>query len=134
MSEENVGIIRRLYESWTRGDFRSGVDAFDPEIEFVVDASVTPEPVNVRGVAAMGEAWREALSGWGDFRVGKIDELVETADGAVVFNVLEGRGRRSGAFVDQPARAAIFTFRNGRIVRLRLTDRNQGLEAAGLSG
>jgi ketosteroid isomerase-like protein len=130
---ENVKIVRRLYESWTRGDFRSGVDAFDPEVEFIVDASVAPDPASVRGVAAMGEAWRESLAGWGDFRAGKVERVVETADGVVVFNHLEGRGRISGATVDQPARAAVFTFRNGRIVRLRLTDRSAGLEAAGLS-
>jgi ketosteroid isomerase-like protein len=133
MSQENVEVVRRLYEYWIRGDFRSGVvEAFDPDIEFQVDPVVATSPVKVRGLAAMGKAWRENLSGWGDFRVGEIDQLVETEDGVVVFNRLQGRGRRSGAVVEQPDRAAIFTFRDRRIVRLRLTNRAAGLEAAAL--
>jgi ketosteroid isomerase-like protein len=134
MSQENVEIVRRLYEYWVRGDFRSGVDeAVDPDIEFVIDPTVSTSPVQVRGLAAMGQAWRENLSGWGDFRVGEIDQLVETENGVIVFNRLQGRGRRSGAVVEQPDRAAIFTFRDHRIVRLRLANRAAGLEAAGLS-
>ena len=134
MSEENIKIVRQLYEYWTRGDFRSGLEVFDPEIEFEVDASVTPSGrVNVRGLAEMGKAWRETLSGWGDFRVGEIIRLVETADGVIALNRLQGRGRLSGIVVDQPDRAAIFTFRDGRIVRLRLTTATEAVEAAGLS-
>jgi ketosteroid isomerase-like protein len=134
MSRENVEVVRQIYESWTRGDFRGGVEAFDPDIEFEMDASVTMSgPVKVRGLAEMGTAWRESLSGWGDFRVGEIIRLVETEDGVIAFNRLQGRGRRSGIVIDQPDRAAIFTFRNGRIVRLRLTTATEALEAAGLS-
>jgi ketosteroid isomerase-like protein len=135
MSQENVEIVRRLYEYWTRGDFRSGVEeAFDPNVEFGVDATVATTPaVKVRGLAEMAKVWRETLSGWGDFRVGKIDRLVEKGDQVIVFNRLQGRGRRSGAVVEQPDRAAIFTFRDQRVVRLRLTNRAGGLQAAGLS-
>lgn len=80
----------------------------------------------------MRKAFRENLSGWGDFRVGEIEQLVETEDGVVAFNRLRARGRLSGAIVEQPDRAAIFEFRDRRIVRLRLTNRVGGLEAAGL--
>jgi hypothetical protein len=45
---------------------------------------------------------------------------------------MRGRGRGSGIVIDQADRAAIFTFRNGRIVRLRLTTATEALEAAGL--
>jgi ketosteroid isomerase-like protein len=133
MSRENVDIVRRLYEHWLRGDFRAGTEAFDPDLDFEIDPAVAAAPVKVRGIAAMGQVWRENLEGWGDFRVGEIDQLVENEDRVIVFNRLQGRGRRSGAVVEQPDRAAIFTFRDGRIVSLRLTNRAGGLEAAGLS-
>ena len=127
-------IVRRIYEYWTRGDFRRGVEAFDPDVEFEIDASVSMSgPVHSRGAAEMGKAWREMLSGWGDFRVGEITRLVEIDDGVIAFNRLEGRGRRSGIVVDQSDRAAIFKFRNDRIVRLYLTTATEALEAAGLS-
>ena len=35
MSEENVEVVRRVYEGWARGDF-SNVDDFDPDIEFAM--------------------------------------------------------------------------------------------------
>ena len=134
MSQENVEVVRRLFEYWTRGDFRSGLEAFDQDVEFEIDASVTPHGrVNARGLAEMGRAWSETLSGWADFRVGEIIRLVETDDGVIAFNRLQGRGRRSGIVVDQPDRAGMFTFRDGRIVRLRLTTATEALEAAGLS-
>ena len=131
MSGENTETVRRLYERWLQGDF-SPVEAFDPDVEFQVDASVTTSPTRVRGISAMGQEWRENISGFGDFRVGEIDQLVETGDQIIVFNRLQARGRRSGAVVEQGDRAAIFTFQDGRIVSLRLTNRATGLEAAGL--
>ena len=131
MSEENAQTVRRLYERWMQGDF-SSVEAFDPNVDFQLDASVTPSPVRVQGISAMGQAWRENMSGFGDFRVGEMDQLVESGDRIIVFNRLQARGRRSGAVVEQADRAAIFTFRDGRITSLRLTNRAAGLEAAGL--
>ena len=134
MSQENLEIVRRVYGYWTRGDFRSGIEAFDPDVEFEIDATANlTGPVKVRGLAEMGKAWRESLSGWGDFRVGEMARLVEIDDGVIAFNRLEGRGRRSGIVVDQSDRAAIFRFRNNRIVGLRLTTATEAIEAAGLS-
>jgi ketosteroid isomerase-like protein len=134
MSEENVEVVRQLFEHWTRGDFRGGAEAFDPNVEYEVDASVTMVgAVHVRGVEEMGKAWRENLSGWADFRVGEIIRLIETDGDVIAINRLQGRGRRSGIVIDQADRAAIFTFRNSRIVRLRLTTATEALEAAGLS-
>ena len=133
MSQENVEVVRRLYEFWARGDFRSGVEAFDPDVEFEMDPTVATAPVKARGLAEMAKAWREQLSGFGDLRVGEIDRLVENSRQVIVFSRVQGRGRRSGAIVEEPDRAAIFTFRDQRIVCLRLTNQAGGLEAAGLS-
>ena len=33
MPEENIDIVRRVYESWARGDFSQG-EVFHPEIVF----------------------------------------------------------------------------------------------------
>jgi ketosteroid isomerase-like protein len=133
MSQENVEVVRRLYEFWARGDFRSGVEVFDPDVEFEMDSTVHTTPVKVRGLAEMAKTWRENLSGFGDLRVGEIDRLVENGDQVIVFSRVQGRGRRSGAIVEERDRVAIFTFRDQRIVRLRLTNQAGGVEAAGLS-
>jgi ketosteroid isomerase-like protein len=134
VSEENVEIVRQIYAHWTRGDFRSGVNVFDPDIEFEIDGSVNPSGgIRVRGVAEMSKVWRETLSGWADFRVGEIIRLIETNNDVIAINRLQGRGPRSGIVVDQADRAGIFTFRDGRISRLRLTTATAALKTAGLS-
>ena len=35
MSQENVEIVREVYDDWMQGDF-SGGEAFHPEVEFVM--------------------------------------------------------------------------------------------------
>ena len=36
MSQENVEIVRRIYEGWASGDFRVGADLLDDHVMFVV--------------------------------------------------------------------------------------------------
>jgi hypothetical protein len=65
MSQENVEIVRSILADWERGDYGSN-DWAHPEIEFVVPDG--PTPGTWRGLAGMGEGWREFLSAWEDFR------------------------------------------------------------------
>jgi ketosteroid isomerase-like protein len=115
MSKENVEIVRRVYEGWSRGDF-SEAELFDPDVEFeMVD---WPHPAKSRGVDAMRETWLTALAAWEDFRA-KPDEVIDHGDNILVLNSISGRGRGSGA--DVSARTAtLWTVENGRVVRLAL--------------
>jgi ketosteroid isomerase-like protein len=36
MPQENVEIVRRIYEAWATGDFRVGADDLDQHVVFVV--------------------------------------------------------------------------------------------------
>ena len=50
MSEENIAVVRRLYEAWSSDDIPGPVELFDPEIEYVnPDGAI--EPGTRRGVA-----------------------------------------------------------------------------------
>ncbi len=132
MSQENVEIVRELYADWSKGDFRVGLELFDPELHFSIDGAVTPIPGEWRGVEGMREAWREQLSAWEHYRTGPIEHLMESGDQVAAFNRMHGRGRHSGAEADSRIWAAVFTFREGKITRLLLTDRQGALEAMGL--
>ena len=115
MSEENVEIVRRVYEGWSRGDF-SESELFDPDVEFeMVD---WPHPAKSRGVDAMRETWLTTLAAWEDFRA-KPDEVVDHGDNILVLNSISGRGRGSGADVSALT-ATLWTVQNGRVVRLAL--------------
>jgi ketosteroid isomerase-like protein len=126
MSKENVEIVRRVYEGWSRGDF-SESELFDAAVEFeMVD---WPHPAKSRGVDAMRETWLTTLAAWEDFRA-KPDEVIDHGDNILVLNSISGRGRGSGADVSALT-ATVWTVENGRVVRLALSwDTARAREAA----
>ena len=115
MSQENVEIVRRVYEGWSRGDF-SETELFDPEIEFeMIDC---PHPAKSRGIEAMAETWLATLAAWEDFRAVP-DEVIDHGVNVLVLNSISGRGRGSGADVSALT-ATVWTVEGGRVVRLAL--------------
>jgi ketosteroid isomerase-like protein len=127
MSEENVQLVRRVYEGWARGDF-SDSDAFDPEIEFeMVD---WPHQTLARGVQEMSTTWRATLTAFDDFRAVPL-EYVDCGSNVLVINQIEASGKESGAEVSAET-ATVWTVENGRVVRLALYwDTARAREVAG---
>jgi ketosteroid isomerase-like protein len=115
MSEQNVEIVRRLYELWARGDFTSG-DDFDPDIEF--EMADWPHQTRVTGIEAMSKTWRSTLSAFADFRAAPT-EFIAVGDNVLVLNRVEASGKESGAGVGADV-ASVFTLRDGKVVRLAL--------------
>jgi ketosteroid isomerase-like protein len=115
VSEENVEIVRGVYDHWATGDF-TPVEPFHPDVEF--DMVDWPHPAKSRGVAAMAETWMTSLGAWHDFR-STPTEFVDCGRNVLVLNRIEGRGRESGAPVTADT-ASIFTFEGGKVVRLAL--------------
>lgn len=111
MSKENVEVIKGIFAGWARGDFTS-TDWADPEIEFTIPG---PDRHVHRGVEAMGRAWAEWLGAWKDFRV-EATAYRDLGNKVVVSQEFRGKGRGSGIPVDLPG-AAVFTLRNGKVVR-----------------
>jgi ketosteroid isomerase-like protein len=133
MSQENVEIMQRLFEGYRRGDTTIGLklDVFDPDIEFSFDWGV--DHVSVKGIAAMSRAWVDQLRSWEEYRTGEFDELIDDGDHVVAAYKLHARGKRSQVEVEMPV-ACAYTFRDGKIVRIALTETlQQALEAVGLS-
>jgi ketosteroid isomerase-like protein len=129
MSHE--AVVRALWEGWERGDFSVGADLFDPEIEFVLDSDL--ERVEVRGPEAMRRAWREHLKSWERWHAGPIAELIEFEDMVVAVSAVHGRGKHAPVEVTIGAAAVAFTFRQGKIKRLVVTDsRQKSLDAVGM--
>jgi ketosteroid isomerase-like protein len=129
MSQENVEIVRRIYEGWAQGDFSAG-EVFEPEVEFVMPD--WPEGSSSRGLDAMRRAWLSTLSAWDDFRV-EPGPLFDTGERIVVLTHVRARGKGSGVET-QATTATVWTIEAGRVVRLALYwDTKEALEAAGLS-
>jgi hypothetical protein len=117
MSEENVEVVRRATEEFSRGGTDAVVDTFwVPEIFW----DMTPTRIPGFGV----------YSGHDEVRA---EELFDCGDTGVSILRQRGRGSSSGAEVSVEF-AQVFTLRAGKIVRIdNYLDRPEALEAAGLS-
>jgi ketosteroid isomerase-like protein len=115
MSEENVELVRRIYDGWSQGDF-TRIDLFHPEIDFeMVD---WPHQTRARGIDEMWRTWRSTLAAFGDFRAVPT-EYVDFGRNVLVLNRIEGSGKKSGAGVSADT-ASVLTVDGGKVVRLRL--------------
>jgi ketosteroid isomerase-like protein len=130
MSEENVEIVRRQLDAYLRGDSETALAAYDPEVE--LDVSIRPEGRIYQGLEGLVEAIRTWSGTWEDYRV-EVQEIIDAGDNVVVVDHQMGRGKGSGAPLDQQT-FWVYTLREGKIVRLVwLSTREEALEAAGLS-
>jgi ketosteroid isomerase-like protein len=131
MSQENVEIVRRAYEAFSRGDLDGMVDDVAPTFEYVATGTV-PGAVGVyRGL----DGWKELLSSfWDEFQDARVEirELTEAGDQVVASVTMLGRGKQSGVEARWPMWQR-WTLRDGKIVHGEgFTDRDEALEAAGL--
>jgi ketosteroid isomerase-like protein len=117
MGSANLDLVRSILAAWECGDYSSAEWAH-PEIEFV--AADGPTPGSWTGVAAMAEAWREALSAFEELRA-EVDEYRALDDERVlVLMRFSGRGKTSGLEVGQLQMkgANLFQVRDGKVTRL----------------
>jgi ketosteroid isomerase-like protein len=129
MSQENVEIVRRVYEEVSAHVWESSPDLFDPEYE--VDLTDAYPDVGV--IRSVGEtALREYFEMFEDFRV-ELKEVIHADEKHVVTAVRGGRLKGSDAEVWNRF-FHVWTFRGGKITRRSShSERSQALKAAGLS-
>jgi ketosteroid isomerase-like protein len=133
MSQENVDIVRRLYEHWERGDF-SFADCFDPQVEHSRIGAQTPDMEGRWfGLDEFGTAFREYLQALSDLRI-EAERIIDlTGDRVLVLSRQTARGKNSGVPIEHRL-GDLFTLRDGRIVRYdSYWNSAEALEAAGLS-
>ena len=132
MSRENAEIIRQGIDAFNRQDKAAWLATLDPDA-VMVPARQWPEKAPVRGAQAIWDFYVQVTVAWeeGSFGVG---EILEAPGDALIVNARrEARGMASGASV-QFNYWAVFAFRRGKTVRIEwFADRDEALEAAGLS-
>jgi ketosteroid isomerase-like protein len=132
MSEENVELVRRLYESWERGDLNTP-DFFDAE---VVHSRIGSELPGIngewRGHEEFGAAMASYLDALADLHI-EAERIIDLGDDRVlVLSRQTARGKTSALPFDREF-GDLFTLRNGKILRYdSYWDRADALEAAGL--
>jgi ketosteroid isomerase-like protein len=123
MSEQNVELVRRIYELWGRN--QSARHLIDPEIEYV------NPPYAVEAGTRVG---RSALSKirevYPDFRV-EPERFLDAGDDVVVIGT--ARGTAASGVQAQWRQGYVWTVSHGKAVRLRWFNQPQeALEAVGL--
>ncbi|MDX6615459.1 MAG: SnoaL-like domain [Solirubrobacterales bacterium] len=137
MSEANVEIVRRLFVAADEGDAATVFSLYDPEVEF--DSTRSPLPRLVGGAASvygghegLRRFFRERSEHMEDIE-DTCEELIDAGEAVVSVVTTRGRGRSSGAEVTSPSYAAVWTIREGRILRVVwLPSRAEALELVGL--
>jgi ketosteroid isomerase-like protein len=138
MSEENVEVVRQVYDAAARRD--------TPSIFALYDAGVELDPSRLqfaglaggeagiyRGHEGLRSFFREWHEAWGAIEY-DFEELID-AGGEHVISVVtrHARGRASGAEVERPL-ALVWTLRGNKVARVVwFLSRAEALEAVGLS-
>jgi ketosteroid isomerase-like protein len=128
VSEENVEVIRSLYEDWLREDM--GLDGLDPEIS-MVESAVLPGAVSACGIDAVKRYIESFAKYWEEVRF-QPEEFIDAGDSVVVVARLVGRGKRSGIEVTHRW-AYVWTVRGDKALSMvGYADRAGALKAVGL--
>jgi uncharacterized protein len=126
MSRENVEVVRRLFESYTRGDYDEALACLAPNVRYEVG-----QEVPARGREAVRAMWERWETAWDDIETVP-EEFLDAGDHVVVTVRYSGRGRGSGIEYDDVL-FDVYTMRDGQCVRkLEFRNRAEALEAAGL--
>jgi ketosteroid isomerase-like protein len=137
MSQENVEIVRRVYDAAARRDTATVLALYDPEIEWDMTRRVGEGLWGQGGLYRGHEGLRRWFREWSeglDHIEYEAEELIAAGDDRVISEAyMRGRGRASGIEVGATI-YAVWTFREGKVVRVVwFSRREEALEAAGLS-
>jgi ketosteroid isomerase-like protein len=133
MSDQTIANLKRGYEAFNRGDASVAIALSTPDVEWGATGAFPGVEGMYRGPEAIQE-WMDVIrSAWGEFEVALDEVLHDEGDLLVVTELLQGRGRSSGAEVEMRI-FSVYRFEEGRIRRREaFTERNAALEASGLS-
>ena len=131
MSEENVEIVRRIFDGWAKGDFRGPTDELDPHVVFVVRPPLA-EPTVRLGPEGISNYMRDFLRQFVGYVI-EAKELQPIGDTVLASAVWRAAGRWTGIRMEVPV-FMLFTFRGRKIVRMEsIGEKDEALQAAGLS-
>ena len=113
MAQEDVELIRAVYERWQRDD--PALDLLARDIDWS-----TPHPgaSDLHGVKEVASFLRRFRGTWSDWEI-EVEELRDLGDGRVLVRFTEhARGRGSGALTSERVEG-LWTVRDGRATSFR---------------
>jgi len=131
MSQENVEIVRQVFDAIAQRDLQRLVALTDPAVEWRSFFAVGEGGV-YRGHTRMRQYLDDLREAFEYLRP-ELDDLLDAGDIIIGVGRICYRGKESGVETESPA-GWMFKFRRGKVVRFRaFREPDQALEAVGLS-
>jgi uncharacterized protein len=131
MSQENVEIVRRVYDASLRGETEAVIGQLDPAVRADLSERVF-NPDVYEGHDGFRRFLTEIDDVWDDFRLEPL-EFIDAGSKVVVSHMVRGRGKESGVEVELPS-TSVYTVRDGLVTEVHMyREHSRALEAAGLS-
>jgi ketosteroid isomerase-like protein len=132
MSQENVEVVRRIYEAVASRDTATVLSLYDPDVEW--DFSRGPGIVAAgiyRGHEGLRRWFREWYAAW-ETLDDTNERLIDVGHHVISVSNIRGRGRTSGLEATLSDAVGVWTVREGKVVRV-VWFGPPALEAVGLS-
>jgi len=127
---DRVEVLRDVYREWARGNYRAGLELFDPDVTLEIHSPI-PEAGAYEGKTGLRRYMSGFLGTWQDYEIRGTD--FEEEGDTVLVQVHHG-GRASGVWVEADFVTG-WTFDGDRVVRLDTAqDREAALAGARASG
>jgi uncharacterized protein len=131
MSQENVEIVRRVFDAFNSRDIAAFLELLDPDVEWVPILAVLEGRV-YRGHEEIREWINDLATDWEFFEV-DYEELRDFGSRVLVSGHWHARGRASGVELENPG-TYLYEIKGGKVVSMRtFTDRADALQTLGVS-
>ena len=130
MSEKNVEIVRRLFETWNAADVDAFRELYDPDV-IVRTVEDWPEPGPYVGREAVIRFFEQLRDTWDVDTLVPIGDFIDAGDRVAVRYVWRGAGHGPDLKMEL---TMVFTIRKGMVFYQEFFwDHDEALKAAGLS-
>ncbi len=129
MSDENVVVVRDMWEAFLRNDFEASLAAFDPDVEW--DGTNLPDGKVSHGLDAVVEHTTRWAETWQTWEV-ELEEVLDAGGDQVIVFIREQGRSKVGLQVNE-RHSELYLVRGGKIVyRKGFSDADEALIEAGL--
>jgi ketosteroid isomerase-like protein len=132
MSQQNVEIVRQIFEAFNSEDIELILARTHTEFELEVPPALSAEPDIYRGHDGMRRYWESFQDAMDEIRI-QPERLCDAGEAVVVAMHLTAKGRRTAIAVEQRT-AGVWTICDGKVIRVRAyVSLSEALETVGLA-
>ena len=132
MSQEDVEIVRQIFEVFNGEDIELILALTHPDFELEVPPDLSAEPDIYRGHDGMRRYWESFRDAMEEIRI-EPEGFWDAGEAVVVAMRVTAKGRRTAIAVEQRT-AGTWTICEGKVIRVRAyASLSEALEAVGLS-